>query len=150
MCQLQGCDCTPGSQALGLWASIRGEPFLCLSCETFLHPMGACGTMLHHLRTGASHIYCTAPGGCSWDHAAPFAYGSKPPTYCTAPGRCPWDHAAPFAQGSTPRYCRVRLWTLATTRKQAELPRHEPSEFHEITSWEVAPCCCIRCCRWSC
>ena len=56
MCQLQECDCTPGSQALGLWASIRGEPFLCLSGETFLHRMGACGTMLHHLRTGASHI----------------------------------------------------------------------------------------------
>ena len=56
MCQLQGCNCTPGSQALGLWASIRGEPFLCLHDETFLHRMGACGTMLHHLRTGASHI----------------------------------------------------------------------------------------------
>ena len=35
MCQLQGCDCTPGSQALGLWASIRGEPFLRLRDETF-------------------------------------------------------------------------------------------------------------------
>ena len=34
MCQLQGCNCTPGSQALGLWASIRGEPFLCLHDET--------------------------------------------------------------------------------------------------------------------
>ena len=113
MCQLQGCDCTPGSQALGLWASIRGEPFLCLHDETcanfrnatvhqdpkrwacgrryeanpssvsavrlsctrwvhvgpccticvreqatytVLHRVGARGTMLHHLLTGASHI----------------------------------------------------------------------------------------------
>ena len=49
LCQLQGCDCTPGSQALGLWASFGGEPFLCLSGETFLHRMGAFGTMLHNL-----------------------------------------------------------------------------------------------------
>ena len=60
MCQLQGCNCTPGSQALGLWASFDGEPFLCLNRETYLHRTGACGTMLHHLRTRASHlIYCT-------------------------------------------------------------------------------------------
>ena len=53
-------DCTPGSQALGLWASFDGEPFLCLNRETYLHRTGACGTMLHHLRTRASHLmYCT-------------------------------------------------------------------------------------------
>ena len=49
-----------GSQALGLWASFDGEPFLCLNRETYLHRTGACGTMLHHLRTRASHLmYCT-------------------------------------------------------------------------------------------
>ena len=54
-------DCTPGSQALGLWASFDGEPFLCLNSETYLHRTGACGTMLHHLRTRASHLtYRTA------------------------------------------------------------------------------------------
>ena len=53
-------DCTPGSQALGLWASFDGEPFLCLNRETYQHRTGACGTMLHHLRTRASHLmYCT-------------------------------------------------------------------------------------------
>ena len=53
-------DCTPGSQALGLRASFDGEPFLCLNRETYLHRTGACGTMLHHLRTRASHLmYCT-------------------------------------------------------------------------------------------
>ena len=54
-------DCTPGSQALGLWASFDGEPFLCLNSETYLHRTGAFGTMLHHLRTRASHLmYRTA------------------------------------------------------------------------------------------
>ena len=53
-------DCTPGSQALGLRASFDGEPFLCLNRETYQHRTGACGTMLHHLRTRASHLmYCT-------------------------------------------------------------------------------------------
>ena len=70
-------DCTPGSQALGLWASFDGEPFLCLNRETYLHRTGACGTMLHHLPTRASHLmYCagTALVGpcctiCAREHA---------------------------------------------------------------------------------
>ena len=120
-------DCTPGSQALGLWASFDGEPFLCLNSETYLHRTGACGTMLHHLPTRASHLmYCAGTalvGPC-----------------CTI---CAREHAT---------YTAARVCGSMLRRRSKP---HYRSAYHyihpgNVPSWEVAPCCCSRCCCCRC
>ena len=68
------------TQDLKRWACGRrheASPSFISALRLLLHRVRV-GTMLQHLRTGASHILCTAPGGCLWGHAAPVATRSTP------------------------------------------------------------------------
>ena len=180
---------------LGLWASKRGEPFLCLHAEPCANfrdatvhqdpKRWACGRRyeanpssvctMRHVPTSGMRLYTripsaglvgvdtrrtlplsrwrdfSAPDGCVWNHAAPSSDGSKP-QYCTAPDGCSWDHAVPLLYGSKQRYGHANLWDHAASRMQVTLSQRQ-RPLHSLktrSSWDVAPCCCIHCCRWCC
>ena len=89
LCEHEGCECTPGSRALGLWALFGGNPFLCLgghACANFGDATVHKGSQRLGLwaSTRDEPFLCLsvetlpAPDGRVWDHSVPFAHGSKP------------------------------------------------------------------------
>ena len=120
-------DCTPGSQALGLWASFDGEPFLCLNRETYQH------------RTGAL-----------WDHAASFTNESKPLNVPHRAGACGTmlHHLRQRASHNTDaRVCGTMLRRRSTPHYRSANHYIHP---RNVISWEGAPCCDPCCCRSCC
>ena len=96
---------------LGLWASKRGEPFLCLHAEPCANfrdatvhqdpKRWACGRRSTASPSSVSTVKLTCTGRVLVGPCC-IIYQREQATQCTAPGRRLWDHAALFAPESMP------------------------------------------------